>query len=97
LLELQEEIVEEILPKRPVDARNCTIEIRQAAGGSESSLFAEDIWNMYKEFCDRKGWRFMQEEFTIDFAINKGCKTGVFKVHGEDVYKHFKHESGIHK
>ena len=30
-------------------------------------------------------------------TINKGCKKGVLLVKGEDVYKHLKHESGVHK
>lgn len=74
-----------------------TLEIRQAAGGSESSLFAEDLVNMYKAFSMKKGWRWLQEEYTSDLAIGKGCKHAVFKVNGEDVYKHLKHEAGVHK
>ena len=30
-------------------------------------------------------------------SINRGVKKGVIKVSGEDVYKHLKHESGVHK
>lgn len=30
-------------------------------------------------------------------SINKGCKSGSFFVSGQDVYKHLKHESGVHK
>ena len=43
------------------------------------------------------GWRCMQEDFQADMAIHKGCKLGVYKVTGEEVYKHLKHESGVHK
>ena len=42
--EFSEEIIEEILPKNDADERNCTIEVMQAAGGSESSLFSEEIF-----------------------------------------------------
>ena len=59
LNELQEEIIEELIPKRDVDSKNCSIEIRQAAGGSESSLFAEDLVNMYKAYSLNKGWRWV--------------------------------------
>lgn len=39
------------------------------------------------------------EEYHKDFTIHKGCKLGVFKITSDngDVYKHLKHESGIHK
>jgi peptide chain release factor 1 len=46
--EFELELTESILPKNSVDTKNCTIEIASAAGGSESSLFAEDLVNMYK-------------------------------------------------
>lgn len=47
LLEKSEEIVEAILPVNDADHRDCTLEIMQAAGGSESSLFAHDLVKMY--------------------------------------------------
>jgi peptide chain release factor 1 len=61
--ELQVEIEDEAVPKRDVDSKNVTLEVRQAAGGSESSLFAADLVIMYKALCERKGWRCKQEEY----------------------------------
>ena len=61
--ELSEEIVEIILPKSDADQRNCTIEILQAAGGSESSLFAEDLFKMYQGYCRIMGFRATEIEF----------------------------------
>lgn len=53
---------------------------------------------MYKAYCQRKGWRCVEEEYHKDFSINKGCKLGVFKIIGNgDVYRHLRHESGVHK
>lgn len=95
--DMQAEIEDEIVPKREIDSKNCTIEIRQAAGGSESSLFAEDLVNMYKQYAQNMGLRCIEEEFTQDLAIGKGCKHAVYKIIGEDAYKYFKHESGVHK
>ncbi|CDW72772.1 peptide chain release factor 1 [Stylonychia lemnae] len=95
--ELQFEIEEAIVPQNEVDKKNCTIEVRQAAGGSESSLFAEDLLNMYKAFCQKKGLKCIQEEFMQDIAIGKGCKHALCKIIGEDAYKYFKFEAGVHK
>ena len=55
--ELAEEIVEIILPKSDADQRNCTVEVLQAAGGSESSLFAEELFKMYTSYCRLMGFR----------------------------------------
>ena len=49
--DLQLEIEDEAVPKRDIDGRNITLEVRQAAGGSESSLFAADLVTMYKAYC----------------------------------------------
>ena len=95
--DLAEDIIDVILPKSDADQRNCTIEVLQAAGGSESSLFAEDIFKMYQGYCRNMGFRVQQLELQEDMSINRGCKKGVLKVTGADVYKHLKHESGVHK
>ena len=49
--DLQVEIEDEVVPKRDIDTRDCILEVRQAAGGSESSLFAADLVVMYKALC----------------------------------------------
>lgn len=43
------------------------------------------------------GFRLKQLDYQADISINKGCKNGTFYIEGEDVYKHLKHESGVHK
>ena len=54
--EMQDEIVDVILPKIESDKNSCTLEIMQAAGGSESSLFAEEILDMYKNYSRQMGF-----------------------------------------
>jgi hypothetical protein len=34
------------------------LEVRAAAGGSEASLFAAEIFEMYHKYCERRGWKF---------------------------------------
>ena len=60
---MSEEIIEAILPKNDADQRSCTVEVMQAAGGSESSLFAEDLFKMYEGYCRLMGFRAQQLEF----------------------------------
>ena len=95
--DLETQIEEELIPKKDVDTKNVTVEVRQAAGGSESSLFAEDLVNMYKGYCLKNGHKYIEEEYVKDMSIQKGCKYAIFKIVGQDVYKYFKHESGVHK
>ena len=53
---LEEEIKIALVPKDPEDAKNVQMEIRAGAGGDEAALFAGDLFNMYKKYCDSKGW-----------------------------------------
>ena len=58
------------------------MEIMQAAGGSESSLFANELVGMYQNYARMMGFRWEELEFQEDIAITSGCKKGVFKVTG---------------
>ena len=69
----------------------------QAAGGSESSLFALDILGMYKNYCELMGFRIKEVKLQKDMAIDKGCKYALYNAEGENIYKYLKHESGVHK
>ncbi|KKS37635.1 MAG: peptide chain release factor 1 [Candidatus Sungbacteria bacterium RIFCSPLOWO2_12_FULL_41_11] len=71
------------------------MEIRAGAGGLEASLFAEELFNMYKHYSEKSG----SKVNVID--ANKtdlgGYKEVVFEIEGEDVYKKLKYESGVHR
>jgi peptide chain release factor 1 len=84
-----------ILPPNPTDSRNTIIEIRAGAGGSESALFAADLYRMYLRYADARGWKVE----TLDSSPSDlgGFKDIVFQVNGNDVYKRLKYESGVHR
>jgi peptide chain release factor 1 len=73
------------------------MEVKSAAGGIESSLFAEDLVNVYKFYISNMGWGIDTLSYSIDSGIGKGCKNGSFKLTGQSIYKYFKYESGVHK
>ena len=60
---MTEDIIDVILPKSDADQRDCQIEVLQAAGGSESSLFAEDLYKMYQGYCRMMGFRVQELHF----------------------------------
>jgi peptide chain release factor 1 len=73
------------------------MEIKSAAGGIESALFAEDLVNIYKLYTDRMGWNMDTLSYSTDTGIGKGCKNGSFKLSGTSIYRYFKYEAGVHK
>jgi peptide chain release factor 1 len=52
LIDMDEKIQIALLPKDPNDARNIFLEIRPAAGGDESGLFAGELLRMYLRYAE---------------------------------------------
>jgi peptide chain release factor 1 len=84
-----------IIPPEPTDSRNTIVEIRAGAGGSESALFAADLYRMYTRYAETMGW---QVE-TMDSSSSDlgGFREIIFQINGQDVYKRLKYESGVHR
>ncbi|EGR28683.1 peptide chain release factor 1, putative, partial [Ichthyophthirius multifiliis] len=96
--EIQEECIRLLIPKGKFDdSTEIHLEIRPGTGGSESSLFAEELFKMYQNFCAISGYQCKTESFQTDMSINKGCKLGILKIEGEEIYKRLLNESGVHK
>jgi len=92
---IEEEIKMLLVPKDPEDAKNVQMEIRAGAGGDEAALFAGDIFQMYKKFCDSKGWT-LSITSVSEGAVG-GFKEIDFAVSGDNVYGTLKYESGVHR
>src|SRR6266545_4247007 len=89
------EVQRGLVPPDPADSRNTIIEIRAGAGGSESALFAADLYRMYSRYAESQGW----ELETLDSSPSDlgGFKEIIFSVSGRDVFKRLKYESGVHR
>ena len=46
-----------LVPPDATDSRNTIVEIRAGAGGSESALFAADLYRMYCRYAEARGWK----------------------------------------
>ena len=89
------ELLQGILPPNPTDSRDTIIEIRAGAGGTESSLFAADLYRMYLKYSESKGWKI--ENMDSNPSDLGGYKEIIFKITGTDVFKRLKFESGVHR
>jgi peptide chain release factor 1 len=84
-----------VVPPDPTDSRNTIVEIRAGAGGSESALFAADLYRMYSRYAEAQGWKL--ETMDSNSSDLGGFKEIVFQINGTDVYKRLKYESGVHR
>ncbi|HXW36213.1 MAG TPA: peptide chain release factor 1 [Acidimicrobiales bacterium] len=92
---LEEEIRVRLLPQDPNDGRTVIVEIRGAEGGEEANLFARDLFEMYRRYAERRGWRL--EVLSLDPSERDGLNQVTFTVKGEDAWQRLKHEGGTHR
>ncbi|MDZ7726186.1 MAG: PCRF domain-containing protein [Candidatus Campbellbacteria bacterium] len=86
---LKEEEQDEEFPSEIV------LEVRAGAGGEEAALFAEELAQMYLTHADNQGW-------TINLVDDSraemgGYKEASFEIHGKDVYRQLRFETGVHR
>ncbi|MDO5309206.1 MAG: peptide chain release factor 1 [Planctomycetia bacterium] len=74
---------------------NCILEIHAGTGGDEASLFARDLFDMYKHYCETKGWKV--EIMSLNATEVGGFKEIVVGVAGEGCYRELQFESGGHR
>lgn len=94
-----EKLVEEIkillLPKDENDDGNIIMEIRSAAGGEESALFATELMRMYNYYAEQK--HFKVEIVDVSETELGGIKEATFIVRGKGAYSRLKYEAGVHR
>ena len=73
----------------------CILEIRAGTGGDEAALFARDLYEMYKRYCEDKSWKV--EILGMNPTELGGFKEIVLGIEGEEVYRHLQFESGGHR
>ena len=95
LPQIEESIKIALVPSDPEDAKNVQMEIRAGTCGDEAALFAGDIFNMYKRYCDKKGWTL--NVMNANEGAVGGFKEIDFEVKGSNVYGTLKYESGVHR
>ncbi|MBT4384931.1 peptide chain release factor 1 [Candidatus Peregrinibacteria bacterium] len=94
LTKAEEELKLELAPKDPNDGKNCIMEIRAGAGGTEAAIFAEEMSRMYLRYVKEQKF---STEMISESPGDKGMKEMIFKVNGANAYGRMKYESGVHR
>lgn len=95
LVVVQSELAEALTPADPNNERDVIMEIRAAAGGDESALFAGELYRMYARWCENHNYKL--ELISESPSEAGGYKEIVFAVRGLDAYKNLKFEAGVHR
>ncbi len=89
------ELEEIIHPLDPRDKKNVILEIRAGTGGDESALFASELYRMYSRFAEKMNWKV--KILSSNRTGLGGFKEIIAEIIGDNVYKHLKFESGVHR
>jgi len=93
--QLRETILAAMIPPDPSDSRNTIMEIRAGTGGDEASLFAAELHRLYSRYAENRGWKI--QPMSSSPSERGGLKEVIYLVTGQDVYRQFKYESGVHR
>ena len=93
--ELEKKLEILLIPKDPNDGKNVIMEIRGAAGGDEANIFAGDLYEMYRKYIEKEGWKL--EILSEEKSEAGGFSLISFMVKGDNVYSKLKYESGAHR
>jgi peptide chain release factor 1 len=84
-----------LLAPDPHRGKPVIMEVRGAEGGEEANLFARDLYEMYRAYATRRGWRV--ETLSLDESDLGGVNQVTFVVHGDDAWSRLKYEGGPHR
>lgn len=91
-------LAEALTPRDPNNDRDVIIEIRAAAGGDESSLFAGELYRMYARWAETNSYKLeLLSESPNEVGGFKEIVFAIRSASGNEPYKHLKFEAGVHR
>lgn len=92
---LLEELKNDLVAAEDLAVDSFFLEIRAGTGGEEAALFARDLFEMYRKYCEGHGWRF--EVSDLSTSERGGFKEVIVNVRGPGAYRHLRFEGGGHR
>lgn len=89
-------LIAALTPTDPNNDRDVIIEIRAAAGGDESSLFAGELYRMYARWAEVHNFKLELLTESANDSVG-GFKDVTFALRGVEAYKQLKFEAGVHR
>ena len=92
---LIERIKDEMIAAEDNKIDSFFVEIRAGTGGEEAALFARNLYEMYRKYCEKRGYRFEVSDFAD--AERGGLKEVIINIKGDGAYRHLQYEGGGHR
>jgi peptide chain release factor 1 len=92
---LLESLQDELLAAEDYAVQSFFLEIRAGTGGEEAALFGRDLYEMYRRYCDSRGFRFDVSDFST--SDRGGFKEVIVNIRGNGAYRRLRFEGGGHR
>jgi peptide chain release factor 1 len=89
------EILDMVAGGEDAQRTRCMLEIRAGTGGDEAALFARDLYEMYRHYCEARGWKV--EVMDMSPTELGGFKEVIVGLEGDGVFRALQYESGGHR
>ena len=89
------DLLESTIGGEDASRTKCVMEIRAGTGGDEAALFARNLYEMYKRYCEIRRWKF--EVMDSSPTELGGFKEITIGISGEGCYRDLQYESGGHR
>ena len=90
-----EEVKGELVMSEDESINSVMLELRAGTGGEEAALFVHDLLDMYRRYCEGRGWRF--DVMSASGTDMGGYREVVVNVRGEGVWSRMAYEGGGHR
>jgi peptide chain release factor 1 len=92
---LLEELKDEFLAAEDNAVDSFFLELRAGTGGEEAALFTRDLFEMYRKYCEPRGWSFAVSDFSV--SERGGFKEAIVSVKGQGAFRRMRFEGGGHR
>lgn len=89
-----------LIPPHPFSSFPCLLEIHPGAGGSEASIFAHDLLQMYINMATRLGLQHQLTSYSGDESAPSGTVAlteAILEISAPNTYDIFRPEAGVHR
>ena len=90
-----ESLKDEFLAAEDNAVHSFFLEIRAGTGGEEAALFARDLFEMYRKYCEKSHIRFDVNDFST--SDRGGFKEVIVNIRGSGAYRLLRFEGGGHR
>ena len=94
LVRVEADLLKRLVPVDSADDCDAILEVQAGAGGTEASLFTQEIFEMYRQYAQRRSWKF--EVMELSQSDGGGVSKASAIVSGSSSFGFDEDEAGVY-